>query len=123
MGTKYVQPGKIMTRSNPGGSAADAVVKIGRRYGVTLNGSATEATGTLQQVGVKEVYKLPKLADGEGITQGATLYWNGSSITTTVTGGFPIGSAFETMTTGASEGAVDLNDGFCVTGSVTGAYA
>lgn len=117
MTNKYVQPGNIMTRSNAGGGDRNVLVKIGRVFGLTLNGSATEPTGTLQQVAVEGVYKLPKLA--EGITQGTSVYNNNGSMTATATGGFPVGIAFETMTTGATEGAVKLNAGV-PTGTVTG---
>lgn len=107
MTTKYVSPGAILTRANPGGSAADQIVTIGKFKGVTLNGSATEPTGTLQQVGVEGVFTLPKLA--EGIAQGTQVYaWPTGVGAVATTGGFPIGIAWENLPTAATEGAVKL---------------
>ena len=120
MTTKYLQPGNIMTRSNPGGSDVDSVVKVGRLWGVTLNGSTTEPTGTNQQIAVEGVFNLPKLA--EGIAQGTSVYSSGGSMTATPTGSFPVGIAFETMTTGATEGAVKLNVGTPTGGTPTGLF-
>lgn len=121
MTTKYVQPGNVMTRSNPGGSDADALVKVNRVWGVTLNGSATEPTGTLQQIGIEGVYTLPKLA--EGIAQGVAVFSSNGSMTLSITGGFPVGSAFETVTTGATTVPVKLLGNAVPDAAITGAYA
>ncbi len=121
MTTKYVQPGNVMTRTNPGGSDVDALVKVGRVWGVTLNGSTTEPTGTLQQIGIEGVFTLPKLA--EGLTQGATVFSNNGSMTATITGSFPVGIAFETATTGATTIPVKLPGAPLPDASITGAYA
>jgi len=120
MSKKYTQLGDTMTRSNPGGSTKDTILKVGRVWGVTLNGSATEPTGTIQSIGIEGVYSLPKLA--EGITQGAAVYNNNGSATATITGGFPLGIAFETMTTGATEGLVKLPGNLIPDANITGAY-
>lgn len=121
MTIKYVQPGNVMTRTNPGGSDADVLLKVGRVWGVTLNGSTTEPTGTLQQVAIDGVFTLPKLA--EGLTQGAAVFSNNGSMTATVTGTFPVGIAFETATTGATTMPVKLIGNAVPEAAVTGAYA
>lgn len=120
MTIKYVQPGNVMTRTNPGGSDVDTLVKVNSVWGVTLNGSTTEPTGTLQQIGIEGVYTLPKLA--EGIAQGDAVFSNNGSMTLTVTGVVPVGMAFETATTGATTMPVKLLGNVVPEAAVTGAY-
>lgn len=127
MSKTYLQPGNVMTRSNPGGSKADVLLKIGRIYGVTLNGSATEPTGTLQTIGVEGVFALPKLAN-HAFTQGDPVYSNGdalgptSGVGTGTTGGFPVGIAFETVAAAATTVPVLLNVATPTGASPTGVF-
>lgn len=92
MGTTFKQPGEVMDFANDTGSDidADSVVTVGDRVAVAQVNIADGETGSAS---VEGVHELPK-ADGEDISQGATVYWNGSAITTTSTDNTEAGYAF-----------------------------
>lgn len=102
MAKNYVQPGNVMDVVVGAKTDAGDVVVVGDIVGVALSDIANGATGPVQ---VSGVFELPKAAS-QAISQGVTVYWNGSAITTTASTNDPAGVAWRAA--GSSDATVQV---------------
>lgn len=105
MSRTYIQPGHVLdvTASGSDIAAGDVVVR-GARVAVALDNIADGDTGSAS---VEGVHELPKVS-GSAISQGATVYWNGSAMTTASSGNTEAGYAFEAAQSADTSMAVKL---------------
>ena len=94
MAKNFVQPGNVVTLPAPsGGVKSGDAVHVGSLFGVC---NFDAAAGADVEVSLTGVWQLPK--DGNGVTQGAAVYWNGSAVAQTPVSGYPlIGVATERL--------------------------
>lgn len=108
MANNHVQPGKVLSYTNGGGStiASGAVVVVGALIGVALGSIPAGQSGSVQ---IEEVFTVPKVS-GAVIAQGETLTWDVSAgafddnLATPATGDItgPCAVAFEAAGNGAT---------------------
>lgn len=102
----FVQPGKSMTFTAPGGGVVSGnVYKIGQLVGVA---ATTKAAGLPFVLHVEGVFIVPK-ATGQAWSEGALVYWNGTAMTTTSAGGTLAGSVAKAGQSVDTTGYVRLN--------------
>lgn len=95
----------ILSENYAGKDSGDPI-RIGKIYGVCGTDNPV-ATGKTYSADIEGVFDLPKLT--EGITQGSRLYFDGSSVCLTPTGGVPIGVAMADALTGDTTVPVKIN--------------
>ena len=107
MATNFVTHGESIPYTNATGSniTSGSVVAVGDMIGIALSDILIGSTGTVQLAGVAIVAKTT----GQAWTQGAKLYWDGTSaFTTTVGSNVWAGWAYAAAASGDTTGQVKL---------------
>lgn len=95
----YLQPGDSLTFIAGGTITAGQVVKVGQIIGIAMHGASSGQPYTIKTEGVFRVTKV----GSQAWTAGAIVYWNGTAFTTTATGAFRAGVAYEAVGNGVGE--------------------
>lgn len=114
MGTKFKQPGDVLTHSPAGAVAVDAVVQMKDIVGIALVDIAAGGEGS---VAIEGVFEVPKVA-GVAWVQGDSLDWDASAAKFDKDVGIPAAGdvencavAFAAAASAATVGTVKLTPG------------